>query len=45
MGEKKEKMSVIMVMTDRIGREEGKSVRHSGDDGQKWARSKGKCPS
>jgi hypothetical protein len=34
MGEKKEKMSVILVMTDRNIREEGKNVRHSGDDGQ-----------
>lgn len=34
MFEKKNEVSVTMVMTDINRREEGKSVRHSGDDGQ-----------
>ncbi|MBT2694932.1 hypothetical protein J7E32_18220 [Bacillus sp. ISL-55] len=45
MGEKKEKVSVIMVMTDKIEREEGKSVHHNGDDGENSTRRNKKCPS
>lgn len=45
MAEEMEKVSIIGVMTDRIGRGNGESVRHRCDDGQKWPGKGKKCPS
>ncbi|UYZ23894.1 hypothetical protein [Mesobacillus jeotgali] len=45
MDGRKEKVSVIVAMTDRNGRIKRKSVRHRGYDGQKWTDKEKKCPS
>ncbi|MBT2640907.1 hypothetical protein J7I80_01540 [Bacillus sp. ISL-41] len=45
MSGSRDKVSVIKAMTDRNEWQQRQSVRHQGDDGQKWVEAKEKCPS